>query len=90
MIKCIDGKKHKWKDGWICDVCGLKKADYEDNKKIIELTATLMMLANIDVMHVKKREFSGVWYEAVIPIGNDNVAYLTIDSDGMDALKKIV
>ena len=25
MKKC---KRHHWKDGWICEKCGLRKADY--------------------------------------------------------------
>lgn len=22
-------KRHKWKDGWICDMCGMRRSDYE-------------------------------------------------------------
>jgi len=29
-IKCVH---HYWKYGWICEKCGLRRADYEDNKK---------------------------------------------------------
>jgi len=25
-------KRHKWKDGWICDKCGLRRADYERDR----------------------------------------------------------
>ena len=25
--KCRDNKRHYWKDGWVCEKCGLRKAD---------------------------------------------------------------
>ena len=24
---CTDGKRHYWKDGWICEKCGLRKSE---------------------------------------------------------------
>jgi hypothetical protein len=30
--KCTDGKRHHWKDGWICEKCGLRRVEYEEAK----------------------------------------------------------
>ena len=30
---CYDGKRHYWKDGWVCEKCGIRRADYEDMKR---------------------------------------------------------
>jgi hypothetical protein len=29
---CKDGKRHWWKAGWVCEKCGLRKADYVENR----------------------------------------------------------
>jgi len=30
---CYDGNRHHWKDGWMCERCGMRRADYEDMKR---------------------------------------------------------
>ena len=31
--KCYGGKRHHWKDGWICERCGVMRADHEERKR---------------------------------------------------------
>ena len=30
---CTDGKRHWWKDGWICDKCGLIRSEFEEQRR---------------------------------------------------------
>ena len=30
---CYDGKRHHWKTGWICEKCGVSRADHEEMKR---------------------------------------------------------
>lgn len=90
MMKCIDGKNHYWKDGWICEKCGIKKADVEDQKRIIRILTELLLRTNIKESTKKSSTYHGKWYEAIIPIGSDHVAYVMLPDDSLSALKKIL
>lgn len=37
---CKDGKRHWWKAGWVCEKCGLRKADYVENRREEESMTT--------------------------------------------------
>ena len=30
-VECVG--RHKWSDGWICSKCGMKRADYEEERR---------------------------------------------------------
>jgi len=36
ILPCKDGKRHWWRDGWVCTKCGLRRADYDDEVKEIK------------------------------------------------------
>ena len=36
LLPCKDGKRHWWPHGWVCDKCGLRRADYDDAMKEIK------------------------------------------------------
>lgn len=34
---CKDGKRHHWKDGWICSKCGKRRADYVEERQLCKV-----------------------------------------------------
>lgn len=32
-MRCVNGGKHRWSVGWICEDCGIRRADYEKDRE---------------------------------------------------------
>ncbi len=102
MNKCL---RHKWDDGWVCEKCGLTKAEYIKKRKEKGLSnapfprlrrvnrdielITELILRNDAVVAQKKTIYNGKWYQSTIPVGKDHVAYLTFDDDAFQTMRKI-
>ena len=102
MKECL---RHQWTDGWICEKCGLAYADYAEQRKAKGFTGTPfprqrrvnkdiellteLILRNDAHDAPTKTERHGKWHECIIPIGNDDVAYLTLTDDAFQVMRKI-
>jgi hypothetical protein len=102
MDKC---SRHKWDDGWVSEKCELMRAEYMAKRKERGLSDTpfpRLRRVNKDIELItelilrndakdapQKTEYNGKWYQSIIPVGKDHVAYLTFDVDAFQAMRKI-
>ena len=56
--------------------------------KDIELI-TELILRNDAKDAPQKTEYNGKWYQSIIPVGKDHVAYLTFDDDAFQTMRKV-
>lgn len=63
------------------------KARYSKSRKRVYLPKTITLPAGLTLDAAPSVvKLSGDWYQCIIPIGNDNVAYLILDDEAVRAL----
>jgi len=97
--------RHKWTDGWVCEKCGLKYADYVELRKEKGRSGTpfpRLRRVNRDIELVTELILRndtkdapirtvrhGKWHECIIPIGKDHVAYLTLPDGAFREIREV-
>ena len=64
----MECKRHKWTCGWVCDRCGLRRADYEESKRASKPTESRMLEIYEYPQEVDWMEWHGWYMERILLI----------------------